>query len=73
MFPSAVRQHLTDRMRDRSISISDLNQLRLWMESAPEVPEGESYKDFGTFKVCGKGEFPKTFLTEGQAAKGTQL
>ena len=29
-FPAGVRQHLIDRMRDRAISISDLNQLRLW-------------------------------------------
>lgn len=28
-FPEAVRQHLVDRMRDRAITISDLNQLRL--------------------------------------------
>ncbi|HXK04941.1 MAG TPA: hypothetical protein VMS37_21240 [Verrucomicrobiae bacterium] len=28
--PDGVRQHLLERMRDRAISISDLNQLRLW-------------------------------------------
>jgi hypothetical protein len=27
--PPRVRQHLMDRMRDRSISLDDLNQLRL--------------------------------------------
>jgi hypothetical protein len=27
--PGGVRQHLIERMRDRAISISDLNQLRL--------------------------------------------
>jgi hypothetical protein len=71
--PPGVRQHLIDRMRDRDISISDLNQLRLWIESQPEVPEGPWYKDFGTFKICGHGKFPKTFLLKGQAAKGTAL
>ncbi|HSB17567.1 MAG TPA: hypothetical protein VLE22_24165 [Bryobacteraceae bacterium] len=68
-FPAAVRQHLIERMRDREISVSDLNQLRLWVESKPEVPEGDWYKDFGSFKVCGKGSFPKTFLLRGQPAK----
>jgi hypothetical protein len=34
----AVRQHLIDRMHDRSISIDHLNQLRVWIESKPEVP-----------------------------------
>jgi len=70
-FPAAVRQHLIDRMRDRSIGVTDLNQLRLWIESAPEVPEGDWYKDFGSFKVCGRGKLPKTFLMKGQAANGT--
>jgi hypothetical protein len=57
-------------MRDRDISIADLHQLRLWIASRPEVPEGNWYKDFGSFKICGKGSFPKTFLLPGQAAKG---
>jgi hypothetical protein len=68
--PAAVRQHLVRRMRDRAISIADLNQLRLWIESLPEVPEGDWCKDFGSFKICGQGSFPKTFLLRGQAAKG---
>jgi hypothetical protein len=34
-------------------SIADLNQLRAWIESKPEVPEGDWYKDFGSFKICG--------------------
>ena len=71
--PSAVRQHLADRMRERAISVADLNQLRLWIASLPEVPEGEWYKDFGSFKICGQGSFPKTFLLRGQAAKGKLL
>jgi hypothetical protein len=32
-FPPSVRQHLIDHMRDRAIGISDLNQLRLWIDS----------------------------------------
>lgn len=72
-FPEAVKQHLVERMRDRSISIADLNQLRLWTETQPEVPEGEWYKDFGTFKICGRGSLAKTFLVRGQSAKGEKL
>ena len=71
--PPGVRQHLIDRMHDRAIGLSDLNQLRLWIESQPEVPEGEWYKDFGSFKICGHGSLPKTFLLRGQAAKGTPV
>ncbi|MCX6616199.1 MAG: hypothetical protein NTZ98_08885 [Acidobacteria bacterium] len=72
-FPPDVRQHLIDRMRDRSISIADLNQLRVWIESNPDVPEGEWYRDFGSFMICGQGRYPKTFLLRGQLAKGERL
>jgi hypothetical protein len=68
-----VRQHLIDRMRGREISIADLNQLRLWVDSNPEVPEGDWYKDFGSFKICGKGSLPKTFLLRRQAPKGEEI
>ena len=68
--PPGVRQHLIDRMRDRAIGIADLNHLRLWIDSNPAVPEGDWYKDFGSFKICGQGSFPKTFLLRGQAATG---
>jgi hypothetical protein len=72
-FPEALRQHLVERMRDRSISLTDLNQLRLWIESNPEVPEDGWYKDFGSFKLCGEGQYPKTFLLQDQPARGTKL
>jgi len=49
--PANVREHLLDRMRERAISIADLNQLRLWIDSQPEVPEDDWYKDFGSFKL----------------------
>ena len=72
-FPEGVRQHLIDRMRDRAISIADLNRLRVWIETRPEVPEGDWYKDFGSFKLCGRGSLAKTFLLRNQAAKGDTL
>lgn len=71
--PANVRRHLIERMNDRSITIGDLNQLRLWVETHPEVPLTDWYKDFGSFKICGQGGFPKTFLLPGQAAKGEPL
>jgi hypothetical protein len=71
--PPNVRQHLVDRMRDRAISLAHLNLLRLWIETQPVVPEGDWYKDFGSFKICGQGSYPKTFLLRGQPAKGEAL
>lgn len=71
--PVAARDHLLERMRDRKIGLDDLNRLRLGIESAPEVPAGLWYKDFGSFKLCGQGSYPKTFLLAGQPAKGQKL
>jgi hypothetical protein len=71
--PSAVRYHLVERMRDRDISLTDLNALRLWIETQPEVPNGAWYKDFGSFKICGEGRLPQTFLLPGQVARGQKL
>jgi len=71
--PAAIRDHLVERMRDRNIGLEDLNQLRVWMESKPEVPEGAWYKDFASFKLCGEGKYPKTFLLPSQAAVGRKL
>ena len=72
-FPEGVRQHLIDRMPDRAVSIADLNRLRVWIETRPEVPEGDWHKDFGSFKLCGRGSLAKTFLLRNQAAKGDTL
>lgn len=74
--PAAIRAHLIERMHDRKISIEDLNHLRVWIESkpdVPDVPEGPWYKDFGSFKLCGEGRYPKTFLLASQAARGQKL
>jgi hypothetical protein len=71
--PPALRQHLFDHLEDRQITVEDLYKLKLWRESEPEAPDGPWYKDFGSFKVCGEGKFPKTFLMKGQAAKGKPL
>jgi hypothetical protein len=59
--PANVRQHLIDRMRDRAISIADLNQLRVWTDSQSEVPEGDLYKDFGSFKIMRPRVVPQDF------------
>jgi hypothetical protein len=65
--------HLLLRLKERQISEEDLYQLKLWRESAPDAPEGPWYKDFGTFKICGEGKYPKTFLLQGQSATGEVL
>ena len=71
--PPPLRDHLFDRLRERKITAEDLYQLKLRRETEPEAPSGLWYKDFGSFKICGEGPYPKTFLLSGQPAKGTKL
>jgi len=71
--PPAIRDHLLERARERKVAIEDLYRLKLWRETHPDAPEGPWYKDFGSFKLCGEGKYPKTFLLRGQPARGTSL
>jgi hypothetical protein len=71
--PPALRQHLFDRVAERKITKEDLYKLKLWRESEPDAPEGLWFKDFRSFKICGEGKFPKTFLLKGQPAKGEEI
>jgi hypothetical protein len=65
--------HLLDRARERRVSEEDLFDLAEWKSQDPDVPDGDWYKDFGTFKLCGRGKFPSTFLMTGQSARGKRL
>ena len=71
--PSALREHLMERVRERKITAVDLYALKQWRETQPDAPDGPWFKDFGSFKVCGEGKYPKTFLLRGQPAKGQRL
>lgn len=70
--PPALFQHLLERIERRKIPASQLELLAKWLDSEPEVPEGEWYKRFG-MTVCGEGELVKTFLLPGQHAKGHRV
>jgi hypothetical protein len=64
---------LIDRVQQREISIEDLGRLQKWVKSEPDAPDGDWYKDFGLFKLCGSGEYPRTALTKGMAAFGQEV
>ena len=61
------------RVEDRQISIQDLRRLQEWVKASPWAPEGDWYKDFGSFMICGSGELPKTVLTKGMVPFGTRI
>jgi hypothetical protein len=71
--PRPIRQHLIDRMHDRNITREDLAQLMLRIATNPELPDGPWFKDFRSFKLCGHGNLPKTFLAPDQSATGTEV
>ena len=71
--PPALFQHLLDRIQGRKIPATQLELLARWLDTEPDVPEGEWYKRFSGMTVCGEGELIKTFLLPGQAGKGKRI
>ena len=71
--PPALFQHLLDRIQSRNIPATQLELLATWLDTEPDVPEGEWYKRFAGMTVCGEGELIKTFLLPGQAPKGKRI
>lgn len=71
--PPALFQHLLDRIQSRKIAGSQLKLLARWLDTEPEVPEGEWYKRFPRMIVCGEGELIKTFLLPRQLPRGTRI
>ena len=71
--PRGVWEHLLERVNERRIPLADLRRLQEWVKSAPQAPDGDWYKDFGSFKLCGSGEFPKTVLIKGMKSYGEEI
>jgi hypothetical protein len=62
------------RSRQRAAGLREgLFELAEWKRQDHDVPDGDWYKDFGTFKLCGTGKYPSTFLLAGQPARGKRL
>jgi hypothetical protein len=71
--PRALFAHLLQRIQERSIDAGALESLAAWLDTQPEVPEGEWFKRFPTMTVCGEGPLVKTFLTPSQVPFGEEL
>jgi hypothetical protein len=71
--PPALFQHLLDRIQSRKIPATQLDLLAKWLDTEPDVPEGQWYKRFSSMTVCGEGELVKTFLVPGQHPKGERV
>ena len=71
--PSALYDHLLDRVQQRNISAQQLRLMLRWMDTRPEVPNRRWFKRFPELIVCGEGELIKTFLLSSQAATGEEI
>ena len=71
--PPGVMNHLIDRFRNGRIAVDDFVELKHWLESDPDVPEGMWFKRFRGFTLAGESELVKTFLEPGMAPKGAEV
>ena len=71
--PRPVWEHILARLEERQISLSDLRRLQDWVNAGPLAPDGDWYKDFGSFMICGSGELSKTVLAKGMMPFGTRI
>lgn len=71
--PPGIKQHLTDRLDRIPDFAKEAVGLKLWIESQPTVPEGKWFKSFGTFFVCGDGQYITTFLDGDMAPYGEEV
>jgi hypothetical protein len=72
-FPGGIKRHLQERLLDRQITPEDLEKLRVWVDSNPDLPAGRWFRDFGSFKIVGEGPNPLSFLTSEQIAFGEEI
>ena len=71
--PPALFQHLLDRIQSRRIPATELELLARWLDTEPEVPEGQWYRRFSGMTVCGEGDLIRTLLLPGQSIKGKRV
>jgi hypothetical protein len=71
--PKGILNHLVQRFREGRISSSDFLELKHWLESDPDVPDGKWFKRFKTGILAGNGEQPSTFLAAGMAVEGEEI
>jgi hypothetical protein len=70
--PAAIRDHLVERMHDRNISLNDLNLLRLWMESRPEVPQGAVVQGLRLVQTLRRGPVSENLSSASSSREGTK-
>ena len=71
--PEAIPRHLLKRIRERDIPVRALGDLANWIATSPEVPDGQWFKRFRDYTLCGEDRLAKTILKPNQTAIGTEI
>ena len=71
--PRDVWHHLLHGFDAGRISVRDLLTIQAWVRSGPVAPDGDWYKDFGSFFLCGTGKLPMTILEKGMKPSGDSI
>jgi hypothetical protein len=71
--PKGSLDHLVKRFREGRISSSDFLELKHWLESDPDVPDGKWFKRLKSGSLAGNGERVSTFLEPGMAVEGDEV
>ncbi|MDR1009635.1 MAG: hypothetical protein LBM04_00615 [Opitutaceae bacterium] len=71
--PEPLIRHLIARAIEREIGTESLRTFDHWLLSNPKVPDGQWFKRFSDFTVCGNGAFVTTLLASAQSATGTEV
>ena len=62
--PPALLHHLLDRIQSRKIPGVQLELLATWLDTEPDVPDGQWFKRFTGMTVCGVKFLPRAALLE---------
>jgi hypothetical protein len=71
--PQRAMDHLVQRFKEGRIAASDFLELKHWVESNPDVPDGDWFKRFKTGILVGHGDTATSFLSPGMVAHGTEV
>ena len=71
--PEALLRHLIERVREREVSSDSIGALSAWLDTNPEVPQGEWFHRLQEVTICGKGEMVVTILKARQIAIGEEV
>jgi hypothetical protein len=71
--PPGILNHLVKRYREGRIAAADFLELKHWLESDPDVPNGKWFKRFKSGTLAGHAEMPSTFLSPRLAVEGEEV